>query len=421
MNRKITAAILILTFLAGTLSAMGRKKSKEEADLKKDTVRVRGVVGFTPIEGGCWHITGRINNSGDAERFELAGVAKNRLAELRGKIAGAEGVIREDTASVCQIGRILEVKKIALAEHPTNINGPAGENADSGSAIEGSFTYFEGDVSVKKPESEEWEQVTGETILTEGSEIKLESGAYATVNIDSKKEANLNESTHLKYDRSDSGDEIDVYYGSIKAKVGELSGEEMKIRTPQAVAAVRGTEFAVIYEEEASSEVEVYDGKVGVASRKTDTPEKEIVLSSNRWAEVRGGRKPEEKGKIPEIRKLRWNHLEIKRNLFRNLRKLKRMRMLENRLKAKKKAAKDKSVKERIDKLLKRTAQNRIEAAETVKTEKDKLKKIAAGYKKLRKKNADKRLELINKKRKEIIERRLRKRKERLQERRRRR
>ncbi len=415
MNKKFIITVLLLGLIAAVASARGRKKNRQEINSKDKIITVEGVVGFTEIEGGCWHITGRINNSGDVERFELTGIDKGRLAELKGMIAIVTGRIREDMASVCQIGRILEIDKISPAVKPGN----TADNNEEISAVEtqeGNFSYFEGNVTIKDPKSNKWEKVTDSTKLTKGSKIKLDSGAYAAVKTDAGSQLDLNEDTAFKYNHGTAGENIKLYWDAIKAKVDGLAGEDMKIRTPVAVAAVRGTMFAVLYEEKDISDVEVYDGKVAVAARGKEA-EDEITVDKDNWAKVKAGQKPAGQGKIPETRKLRWKHLKNKKELFCNLRKLKFQIAAETRLKYKLKNVKNKKDRELISKKLQTISDNRKETAETIKVNKKKIKKLAAQYKKLRNQNIKARQEFINRKRKEIIRGRMEKRRKKLKER----
>jgi len=59
--------------------------------------------------------------------------------------------------------------------------------------------------------------------------------------------------------------EFNIWLGDLKAKVKKLlPGEKFIIYTPQAVCAVRGTEFEVSVSEDAQTKVKVFDGIVGV-------------------------------------------------------------------------------------------------------------------------------------------------------------
>ncbi len=68
-----------------------------------------GEVKFEDIEGGCFYLE---NERG--QKFELQGVSKERLKELVDKKVIVKGKVMKDKASLCQIGPIIEVRRISL-------------------------------------------------------------------------------------------------------------------------------------------------------------------------------------------------------------------------------------------------------------------------------------------------------------------
>lgn len=60
---------------------------------------------------------------------------------------------------------------------------------------------------------------------------------------------------------------LDLFYGEMRATVRGLSDEQLQIRTPQSVAAVRGTELEVRVQEDGTTTVRVIEGVVELSHR----------------------------------------------------------------------------------------------------------------------------------------------------------
>jgi hypothetical protein len=262
------------------------------------------------------------------------------------------------------------------------------------------FMYVEGDVRIMENGTREWVEVTGETKLSSGDQIKLDKDSFAEVNLDENKKIELNEETMISVtDKDSKKTSLEVFYGALKAKVKKLPDEVMEIRTPVAVAAVRGTEFAVIHEEDKTAELEVYDGEVALANTEESASAEAISVTKDRWAKVTSGSKPEVEGKIDEKRALKWKHFKEKKEMFQNKIKLKKVKMhklrLEKRYEVTSDPEKIKEIKEKLEQLNKeiRKSEGNIEHNEKS------LKKTRASYAQARMKNAKHRLVFIKKKR----------------------
>ncbi|MBN2407139.1 MAG: FecR domain-containing protein [Elusimicrobia bacterium] len=269
---------------------------------------------------------------------------------------------------------------------------------------EGDFVYVEGNVYIMNEGDAEWKPVDTATVIKPGSEIKLDDNSFAQVNLSQNKELELNESTLMIVKEKDKKANIDVMYGSLKARIQKLKDEELEIKTPVCVAAVRGTEFAVVYEEEDSSEVEVYDGSVNVQNAEEKGKPESIVVEKDSWASVRAGRKPELKGEIDEQRALRWKHLELKKSVFMDARKLKRLNMETIRLEKMGKLVREPAKKERIKNQLEKINSRKEEIQKSLQDNEGSLKNISQEYRKLRQAKLKRRQDLIEKRKKTIME-----------------
>ena len=126
-----------------------------------------------------------------------------------------------------------------------------------------------GGVRVKDAGSEEWATLSGEMPLDSGDSIKTSDGV-AEVYLDDKGAITVGRNTELEISslgKSESA--FTLKFGSIAAKIQHFLDEKLKmqVRTPSAVCAVRGTEFAVEYSQLGKDTgVAVFDeGRVAVS------------------------------------------------------------------------------------------------------------------------------------------------------------
>lgn len=172
-----------------------------------------------------------------------------------------------------------------------------------------------GSVMVKAAHSEEWAAVTGELPLAPDDTIKTGPDGVADLYLDDKGVVSLGRNTQLEVNTMEHGDTIfSLGFGSIVAKIKKFVNDKyrLQVRTPSAVCAVRGTEFAVEYSQMAKeTAVAVFDeGRVDVTPQAADggegaqeyTLEKNTELvfgpSSKRFRPVRLARMARHKGSL---------------------------------------------------------------------------------------------------------------------------
>ena len=126
-----------------------------------------------------------------------------------------------------------------------------------------------GTVMVKTIQGDEWSQITGEMPLDPNDVVKTTANGVAEIYLDDKGVMALGRNTELEI--SDLVQEDAVFtlnFGSLVAKIKHFLNEriKMQVRTPAAVCAIRGTEFAVEYSMmNKESSVAVFDeGRVAV-------------------------------------------------------------------------------------------------------------------------------------------------------------
>ncbi len=125
--------------------------------------------------------------------------------------------------------------------------------------------------------------------LEEGDLIVVPADASAEVALDGGSLITVRENSEFKIEKTAKGDAtFFLQVGSLLAKIQKLGENRLRVRTPTAVAAVRGTEFGVEVEGE-SSHVGVFDeGKV-VVSGDSGEP---MTLISNQETSVAKGKTP---------------------------------------------------------------------------------------------------------------------------------
>ena len=126
-----------------------------------------------------------------------------------------------------------------------------------------------GDVEVKTADSADWHRIKGELPLDQGDVIKTSGDGVAEMYLDDKGAFSISRNTELELSSLDQeNSSISLRLGAIVAKIKHFLDEKQRfeVRTPSAVCAVRGTEFAVEYSQlDKVSSVGVFDeGRVAV-------------------------------------------------------------------------------------------------------------------------------------------------------------
>jgi hypothetical protein len=144
-----------------------------------------------------------------------------------------------------------------------------------------------GSVLVKTVDNEEWSKVSGEMPLDPNDVVKTGGDGVAEVYLDDKGTLALGRNTELEISATEQADTIfTVNFGSLAAKIKHLLNDKfkMQVRTPSAVCAVRGTEFAVEYNQLAKETLAaVYDeGRLAVRpADETGGDDQEYTLEKN--------------------------------------------------------------------------------------------------------------------------------------------
>lgn len=126
--------------------------------------------------------------------------------------------------------------------------------------------------------------------LEEGDRVVVGEGGSAEVALDGGSLIVVRENSDFKLEKTAKADSsFFLSAGSLLAKIQKLGTQRLRVRTPTAVAAVRGTEFGVEVEGD-DSHVGVFDeGKVEVTGDAGGPPE---LLISNQETSVKKGAAP---------------------------------------------------------------------------------------------------------------------------------
>jgi hypothetical protein len=126
--------------------------------------------------------------------------------------------------------------------------------------------------------------------LEKGDRVVTAEGSNAEVVLDGGSLITLREGSDFTIESAAKDDSVfSLALGSLLAKIQKLGTQRLRVRTPAAVAAVRGTEFGVEVDGE-DTHVGVFDeGKVEVSGSDAAAPE---LLISNQETRVSKGGKP---------------------------------------------------------------------------------------------------------------------------------
>lgn len=168
----------------------------------------------------------------------------------------------------------------------------AAQDAAAPASSEGKWdarvTAVSGDVTVIPADGGEESAAEADMPLEEGDRVVTGDDGEAELSLDGGSLVTVHARSDFKLEKTDkSGTSFSLAFGSLLAKIQKLGSQSLQVRTPTAVAAVRGTEFGVEVEG-GDSHVGVFDeGRVEVSG----SGGKE-VLTPNQETSVRGGQAP---------------------------------------------------------------------------------------------------------------------------------
>lgn len=164
----------------------------------------------------------------------------------------------------------------------------AGDDGDN--RWDARLTAFSGEVAVHPADGSDPVEAQQGMPLDEGDRVTTGSGASAEVSLDGESLISLDENSDFKIEKAEREDSsFSLSLGSLLAKIQSLGSRRLSVRSPSAVAAVRGTEFGVEVEGE-QSHVGVFDeGRVEVRGAAGEPR----VLAANQETSVKHGMAPQ--------------------------------------------------------------------------------------------------------------------------------
>ncbi|MEW6042019.1 MAG: FecR family protein [Elusimicrobiota bacterium] len=140
---------------------------------------------------------------------------------------------------------------------------------------------FTGEVKVFKGKENVWKNAFKYMPLEEKDKIKTDKSSFCDIVLDDGSMIKLNEKTellikYLRYELKKQKYRFSLQTGKLHGAVNKLStpGSRVSIKTPTSVAAVRGTDFAIIATTE-STNIGLFEGKLAVSSQEAEEEEEE--------------------------------------------------------------------------------------------------------------------------------------------------
>jgi len=165
------------------------------------------------------------------------------------------------------------------------------------------LTNVKGTVLVKAAGSAEWVEGTDKMVINEGDEIKTRGGSSAIIKMDDGSMLKVGPLAAMKVDKlAKSGQNnqtsMGIEVGKTWNRVNRMTSDSsFDVKTPTAVAGVRGTYFSSEVEKTTDSTFDVFDGQIEVSS--SSDPSSAVVVGENQRTQVSPGKTPTSPSTIP--------------------------------------------------------------------------------------------------------------------------
>lgn len=163
-----------------------------------------------------------------------------------------------------------------------------------GVPVAGIATLVKGEVSIAEGESDQWKAFHAGDHLLPGNRLKTGRDGYVDVFFENGTSFLLRSGSTVRVTAAKKGSHYDVRRlfleaGEIVSRVKGMVGNGLRyeIRTPAAVTAARGTEFAVSVDAGGATRAEVWQGEVNVAA-----PSGAVALQAGEGTVVKSGERP---------------------------------------------------------------------------------------------------------------------------------
>lgn len=159
------------------------------------------------------------------------------------------------------------------------------------------LTGIKGSVAVKSAGQSEWKEARDKMKLTGGDTIKTSAGASCIIKFSDGSMVKIGPMSSTKVSEIGTTKTVDVDSGKTWSRVRKMDKDsDFKVKTPTAVAGVRGTFFSS-EAEESSSQFDVFDGEVEVSS--AGDPSQSVSVTAHNRTTVGAGKAPAAPTAIP--------------------------------------------------------------------------------------------------------------------------
>lgn len=166
-----------------------------------------------------------------------------------------------------------------------------------------SLSNVKGKVTVKKAGTSEWVAAADRMELREGDELKTEAGSSAIIRMDDGTMTKVGPLARMSMDQlssvgNNNATSLNVSVGKSWNRVNKLTKDTaFNVKTPTAVAGVRGTFFSAEVEKTNDSTFDVYDGSVQVSG--ASDPSSSVTVGAHNRTTVASNGSPTQPSAIP--------------------------------------------------------------------------------------------------------------------------
>jgi hypothetical protein len=173
----------------------------------------------------------------------------------------------------------------------------------TGAAEAATLTGLKGTVTVKAKGETAAKPGKNNMVLAEGAVIQTAGGSSAIVRFEDGSMLKVGPMSKMTISKTGSGGgkatSLDVGSGKVWARVEKLGSENtFEIKTPTAIAGVRGTYYSSEVDEDQTSRFDVFDGEVAVTS--LSAPGEEVIVKANQTTSVAQGKAPQAPQALPK-------------------------------------------------------------------------------------------------------------------------
>jgi len=155
---------------------------------------------------------------------------------------------------------------------------------------------------VKKAGTTTWTAAADRTELKENDELKTDAGSSAIIKMDDGSMAKIGPLAKMKMEQlsksgKDNNTSLDVSIGKSWNRVNKIGDSSFNVKTPTAVAGVRGTFFSAEVDKSSAATFDVFAGSVQVAGK--SAPDAGVLVGEHNRTTVAQNGKPSKPTKIP--------------------------------------------------------------------------------------------------------------------------